>query len=572
MSQHPPSLSEKALGDEESQTGRGVASLDPPLPTTDVRDSAGRPLPSYKNQVRSVIRVEDDAVSTRTASVSAPASAPAPSVTLKQTEDMTEMFIVAAHVVAVHDDSEDMQGVEMDQTQAAQTKATEDETHYNEAMKTTPTGTSTRKKYILIVAFLLLVGLVVGLAVALTGGEDTDDDVVDDGQFFVQAANNLDGTYIDQYFGVDIVMSKNGDRIAVASAGGRVQVYELSDNDQQWDQIGADIVLSSAIQTTNLMLADVVTSVAMSADGETIVVGYGDAGVVMVYRYNFPFWAPAGNFSEGGRYGSVVSMNAGGNVFAVGAPGFQNNTDVNENGAVYVYQLEADGVVWGQRGEPIVGISHSAQSVSLNAEGNRVAVTAMSNPDVGDFPVVQVYESNPTDDMAWTALGSGVRARTAITTGWYVDLNAGGDRMVVSNSYLQAEDYFNTVPDSLTVQAYDFVNGNWKLVGQNIHANATGPKSGYLVSLSDDGSIIAMGDPGTSTSGRSDGHAHLYKFDGEVWQQFGPDMNGEAAGDQFGFSVTISGDGTRFAAGAPFNRGSASNAGRVQVFEIPQNI
>jgi hypothetical protein len=105
-----------------------------------------------------------------------------------------------------------------------------------------------------------------------------------------------------------------------------------------------------------------------------------------------------------------------------------------------------------------------------------------------------------------------------------------------------------------------------------LHASAPVPKSGYFISLSDDGTIIAMSDPGTSgkPGGGVTGHAHIYKYDGKSWMQRSPNQNGEAPGDQFGFDVSISGDGRRFAVGAPLNRGSGVERGRVYVYAVDQ--
>jgi hypothetical protein len=108
----------------------------------------------------------------------------------------------------------------------------------------------------------------------------------------------------------------------------------------------------------------------------------------------------------------------------------------------------------------------------------------------------------------------------------------------------------------------------WIPLGENLHASAPGPKSGYFISLSDDGMIIAMSDPGTPglSGGDVTGHAHIFKYDGDSWMQQGPNKNGEAPGDQFGFDVSISGDGRHFAVGAPFNWGSGVERGRVYVY------
>jgi len=57
----------------------------------------------------------------------------------------------------------------------------------------------------------------------------------------------------------------------------------------------------------------------------------------------------------------------------------------------------------------------------------------------------------------------------------------------------------------------------------SITANVTGAKSGYVISYSDDGLAMAMGDRGTDQGGRSRGHAHIYKYINDEWIQQGPD-------------------------------------------------
>ena len=47
----------------------------------------------------------------------------------------------------------------------------------------------------------------------------------------------------------------------------------------------------------------------------------------------------------------------------------------------------------------------------------------------------------------------------------------------------------------------------------------------------------------------------------------GPDINGEASFDLFGWSLAMSGDGTIIAAGALLNDGNGTKSGQVRVFE-----
>ena len=54
-------------------------------------------------------------------------------------------------------------------------------------------------------------------------------------------------------------------------------------------------------------------------------------------------------------------------------------------------------------------------------------------------------------------------------------------------------------------------------------------------------------------------------------QQLGSDIDGEAAGDESGWSVAMNDNGDRIAIGANFNDGNGSDAGHVRVFEYSNN-
>ena len=53
----------------------------------------------------------------------------------------------------------------------------------------------------------------------------------------------------------------------------------------------------------------------------------------------------------------------------------------------------------------------------------------------------------------------------------------------------------------------------------------------------------------------------------DQWTQRGADIDGDAAGDKSGWSVSVSDDGTIVAIGANENDGNGSNAGHVRVYK-----
>ena len=49
-------------------------------------------------------------------------------------------------------------------------------------------------------------------------------------------------------------------------------------------------------------------------------------------------------------------------------------------------------------------------------------------------------------------------------------------------------------------------------------------------------------------------------------EQLGSDIDGEAAADQSGYSVSLNSDGDRVAIDAPYNNGSGTDGGHVRIF------
>ncbi len=121
-----------------------------------------------------------------------------------------------------------------------------------------------------------------------------------------------------------------------------------------------------------------------------------------------------------------------------------------------------------------------------------------------------------------------------------------------------------------------FAATDWEQVGVDIDGEAAGDESGYSVALSDDGTILAVGEwKNTGPLGANQGQVRVYELagggGGNSWVQKGSDINGEAAGDNFGTAVDLSEDGLTLAVGAPANGGAGSFAGHVRVFTFASN-
>jgi hypothetical protein len=112
------------------------------------------------------------------------------------------------------------------------------------------------------------------------------------------------------------------------------------------------------------------------------------------------------------------------------------------------------------------------------------------------------------------------------------------------------------------------LQAQWTPLGSDIDGEAAGDLSGRSVSLSSDGSKVAVGAQNNDGSGMDAGHVRVYELAGGAWTQLGGDIDGEAPGDFSGFSVSLSSDGSRVAIGAIGNDGNGNFAGHVRVYEL----
>ena len=82
-----------------------------------------------------------------------------------------------------------------------------------------------------------------------------------------------------------------------------------------------------------------------------------------------------------------------------------------------------------------------------------------------------------------------------------------------------------------------------------------------------DGDYVVIGAYGNDGGGNNAGHARVDKYENNSWSAVGYDIEGEAAGDQSGFSVAIDSDGDRVIIGAWLNDGTGIDAGHARVYD-----
>jgi hypothetical protein len=362
--------------------------------------------------------------------------------------------------------------------------------------------------------------------------------ISDDSGNRIQLGQTIYGDMTVDQFGQSVDITASGNTIITGSPGhwedndrpGYVRVFSLeSDVDlgtNAWMQIGADI---TGEEDGN----EFGSSVSISGDGKTIAVGAryanggngDDSGHVRVYRMDDSQseWVQIGDDIEGEAAhdwsGWSVSLSADGNKVAIGSPnGYDDNGDIS--GHVKFYQIDSAGSSWEPLGQTLYGDNggdYFGSSVDLSPNGNTLAISSPGYYDDGDRPgYVRVFSLKVSDDNIGTNI--------------------------------------------------------WEQIGADIIGKANGDEFGNSISLSNDGRTIAIGARFYNGEyGDDSGHVRIYHWVDDSqsdWIQIGDDIDGEAAGDTAGESVSLSADGVKVAIGSDWNDDNGEDAGHVRVYVI----
>ena len=107
----------------------------------------------------------------------------------------------------------------------------------------------------------------------------------------------------------------------------------------------------------------------------------------------------------------------------------------------------------------------------------------------------------------------------------------------------------------------------WTQIGQDINGEALEDESGTSISTNSNGNIVAIGAPFNDDNGIESGHVRVFNLIGSSWIQLGQDIDGEDQGDWSGNSVSLSSDGSTLAIGAPRNSGDIGVfTGHVRIY------
>lgn len=316
----------------------------------------------------------------------------------------------------------------------------------------------------------------------------------------VQMGNDIEGEGENTKSGRDrsLSLSPDGDKVAVGGMGS-VGSFLWDDTSNEWTPIGATIYgdvnasdyFGSAVAFNGTVL--------VVGDSERDVSSYANAGQVRVYRYDNGGWTQMGDALDGpgvtnAYFGDSVALSMDGSVLAVGARGADRVSVFSWNGASWTQ--------WGTDLDGESGGDDFGMSLSLSSNGYILAVGAPDN--ASERGHARVYEYDGTQ---------------------------------------------------------------WIRRGEDIAGALRGDHMGYDVSLSSDGSVLAVGATQDSGSGCHPGYVRVLSWDGSSWAQTGADIWASDISTQyFGHAVSLSSDGSVLAVGDPFNDNVSRNAGSAMLY------
>ena len=387
-----------------------------------------------------------------------------------------------------------------------------------------------------------------------------------------QAAVDIvsDGTS-DDYFGRSVSISSDG---STAIVGAR---YD-DDNGSQSGSAYIYKLVEGIWQETKLLASDGADgdyfgqSVSISSDGSTAIVGaYGDddngtlSGSAYIYKLVGGVLQEtkllASNGASEDYFGYSVSISSDGATAIVGAVWDDDNG--TNSGSAYIYKL--DGGVW-QETKLLASDGASSDqfgaSISISKDGGTAIVGAYGDDDNGTYSgSAYIYKLVGDVWQETKLLASDMAKYDQFAT--CISISSNGTTALVG---ADGDDDNGSCSGSAYI--YSLVKGIWQETKLLASDGTSSDYFGYSVSISSDGTTAIVGARYDDDNGSSSGSAYIYSLVKGIWQETKLLASDGASDDWFGFSVSISSDGTTAIVGAYGDDDNGSESGSACIYHF----
>ncbi len=194
-------------------------------------------------------------------------------------------------------------------------------------------------------------------------------------------------------------------------------------------------------------------------------------------------------------------------------------------------------------------------SVDISGDGNRVVI-GQNDRRVEEHPFVRVYDWTGSQ---WVQLGSDLLGDGPEDGfGSSVSISDDGSRIAVGIPQ------FEELTNKLHARVFHYNNGTWEKLGGDILI--TGTWAGLSVDLNRNGKRLLVG------SSKSQSKIHIFDESNENWNRVDYGLFSREGTEFLGREVSFSQDGRRLAVSDYLFDNSYLNAGEVRVFEMPNMI
>ena len=202
---------------------------------------------------------------------------------------------------------------------------------------------------------------------------------------------------------------------------------------------------------------------------------------------------------------------------------------------------------------PSLFVSPSTSTSSQPSQGPSTSLKPSISIHPSAMPSTSIAPSeSPSIAKLFAQLGSDLDGEFGgDDSGSAVALSFYGDTVAIGARYNDGGGY-----RSGHVRVFSWDGLAWSQKGPDLDGAASYDYLGSSVALSADGDIVAAGAPGNDG-----GHVRVWKWVDDHWSQLGDDILGETSSDQSGLAISLSADGTVLAVGARYNDDNGTRSG-----------